>query len=93
MHENSLTFTTKKTNFHKIEIAKDFVIQNTVINIPNIYSKALAYFDPGTGSYIIQLILAFLASCYFFITNPIKFIKEYLNKFKRKKKIDKKDQE
>jgi hypothetical protein len=56
-------------------------------------SKALAYFDPGTGSYIIQLILAFLASCYFFITNPIKFIKEYLNKFKRKKKIDKKDQE
>ena len=56
-------------------------------------TKSFAYFDPGTGSYIIQLILAFLASCYFFITNPIKFIKEYLNKFKRKKKIDKKDQE
>tara|TARA_B100000941_G_scaffold282757_1_gene251550 strand:+ start:127 stop:345 length:219 start_codon:yes stop_codon:yes gene_type:complete len=56
-------------------------------------SRALAYFDPGTGSYIIQLIIAFLASCYFFLTNPIKFIKEYLKKFKRKKEIDKKDQE
>lgn len=49
---------------------------------------AYAYFDPGTGSYIIQLIIAFLASCYFFITNPIKFLKEYLRKFKRKKEID-----
>tara|TARA_B100000242_G_scaffold231647_1_gene171657 strand:- start:99 stop:311 length:213 start_codon:yes stop_codon:yes gene_type:complete len=61
-----------------------------ILLFPN---HAIAYFDPGTGSYIIQLIIAFLASCYFFLTNPIKFIKEYLRKFKRKKEIDKKDQE
>ena len=54
-------------------------------------SKASAYFDPGTGSYIIQLILAFLASCYFFITNPIKFIKEKIKNLKEKNKVDKKD--
>ena len=53
--------------------------------------NAFAYFDPGTGSYIIQLILAFLASCYFFITNPIKFIKEKIKNFKEKNKVDKKD--
>ena len=53
--------------------------------------KAFAYFDPGTGSYIIQLILAFLASCYFFITNPIKFIKEKIKNFREKNKVEKKD--
>ena len=50
--------------------------------------NAYAYFDPGTGSYIIQIILAFLASCYFFITNPIKFIKNYFKKIKKKYKDD-----
>jgi len=54
-------------------------------------TKAFAYFDPGTGSYIIQLILAFLASCYFFITNPIKFIKEKIKNLREKKQVDKKD--
>ncbi len=54
-------------------------------------TKSFAYFDPGTGSYIIQLILAFLASCYFFITNPIKFIKEKIKNFREKNKFDKKD--
>ena len=54
-------------------------------------TTAFAYFDPGTGSYIIQLILAFLASCYFFITNPVKFIKEKIKNFKEKNKLDKKD--
>ncbi len=54
-------------------------------------ANAFAYFDPGTGSYIIQLILAFLASCYFFITNPVKFIKEKIKNFREKNKVDKKD--
>jgi len=54
-------------------------------------SKTFAYFDPGTGSYIIQLILAFLASCYFFITNPVKFIKEKIKNFREKNKLDKKE--
>lgn len=54
-------------------------------------TKAFAYFDPGTGSYIIQLILAFFASCYFFITNPIKFIKEKIRNLREKNKVEKKD--
>ena len=54
-------------------------------------ANAFAYFDPGTGSYIIQLILAFLASCYFFITNPVKFIKEKIKNFREKNKVDKKN--
>ena len=48
-------------------------------------NNAFAYFDPGSGSYLIQLFIAFLASCYFFITNPIKFIKSFFNKKKDKK--------
>ena len=47
-------------------------------------TNAFAYFDPGSGSYLIQLILAFLASCYFFISNPIQFIKNFFNKNKHK---------
>tara|TARA_B100001939_G_scaffold315670_1_gene301039 strand:+ start:66 stop:284 length:219 start_codon:yes stop_codon:yes gene_type:complete len=54
-------------------------------------TNVFAYFDPGTGSYIIQLIIAFLASCYFFITNPIQFIKQKIKYFRRKNKIDKKN--
>ena len=50
-----------------------------------------AYFDPGMGSYILQLIIAFIASCYFFITNPKIFFKNLLKKLK-KKEDDKKDQ-
>tara|TARA_B100000795_G_C22640118_1_gene376133 strand:+ start:596 stop:844 length:249 start_codon:yes stop_codon:yes gene_type:complete len=46
---------------------------------------SFAYFDPGTGSYIVQLLLAFLASCYVFISNPIKYLKEYFKKDKKDK--------
>lgn len=54
-------------------------------------TSGYAYFDPGIGSYIIQLIIAFLVSCYFFITNPIKFITNFFKKNKDNKEIDKKD--
>ena len=53
--------------------------------------NAYAYFDPGTGSYIIQIILAFLASCYFFITNPYKFLKKYFKKNKKNNENEKKE--
>ena len=46
--------------------------------------NAYAYFDPGTGAYIVQVILAFLASCYLFIKNPFKYIREYLKSKKKK---------
>ena len=54
-------------------------------------NNVFAYFDPGIGSYIIQLIIAFIASCYFFITNPKIFFQNLLKKFKKKKDEDKKD--
>lgn len=47
-------------------------------------TNAYSYFDPGSGSYLIQLFLAFLASCYYFIRNPIQFIKNFFNKNKNK---------
>ena len=59
------------------------------IVIPN---KAFAYFDPGSGSFLIQIFLAFFASCVVFFKNPITFIKNYLKQKKEKKyKEDKED--
>jgi len=52
-------------------------------------TNAFSYFDPGSGSYLIQLLIAFIASCYFFITNPIKFIKSFFNKKKDKNENEK----
>ena len=49
-------------------------------------ASAYSYFDPGSGSYLIQLILAFIVSCFVFFKNPIMFIKHYFKK--DKKKID-----
>ena len=55
-------------------------------------TQAYSYFDPGSGSYLIQLFIAFIASCYFFITNPIHFIKSFFNK-KKKKNLEKNQNE
>ena len=44
-----------------------------------------AYFDPGSASFIIQILVAFIGSVIVFLKNPITFIKEY---FKKKNKID-----
>ncbi|WP_415322481.1 hypothetical protein [Candidatus Pelagibacter sp. Uisw_127] len=48
-----------------------------------IQTNAFAYFDPGSGSYLIQLFIAFIASCYVFLSNPIQFIKSFFNKDKK----------
>ena len=55
-------------------------------------TQAFSYFDPGSGSYLIQLFIAFIASCYFFITNPIQFIKSFFNK-KKEKNLEKNQNE
>ena len=60
---------------------KHLVIYLILILYP---TQAFSYFDPGSGSYLIQLFIAFIASCYFFITNPIQFIKSFFNKKKDK---------
>ena len=54
-------------------------------------TQAFSYFDPGSGSYLIQLFIAFIASCYFFIRNPIQFIKSFFNKNKKDKDEKNKD--
>ena len=55
-------------------------------------TQAYSYFDPGSGSYLIQLFIAFIASCYFFVTNPIQFIKSFFNK-KKEKNLEKNQNE
>lgn len=52
-------------------------------------SYALAYIDPGTGSFILQAILAFFATIFVYLGYPIRFIKSVFNKlFKKKNKKD-----
>ena len=46
---------------------------------------AFAYIDPGTGSFILQSILAVIATIAFYLGYPIRFIKSFLNKFSKKK--------
>jgi len=53
-------------------------------------TNAYAYIDPGTGSFIIQTILAFLAAAAFYLGYPIRVIKNLYNKIiKRKTEKDK----
>ena len=53
-------------------------------------TEANAYIDPGTGSFIIQAILAIGASIVFYLGYPIRFIKKIFSKFKYKKDKEKK---
>ena len=72
-----------------MNLKKTFILFLLYIVIPN---KAFAYFDPGSGSFLIQIFLAFFASCVVFFRNPITFIKNYLKQKKENKyKEDKED--
>lgn len=48
--------------------------------------QAKSYFDPGTGAFIIQSILAFFAAIAFYLGYPIRIIKNFINKLKKKNK-------
>lgn len=57
-------------------------------------AQAKSYFDPGTGAFIIQSIIAFFAAIMFYLGYPITIIKKFFNKLKKnnkKKKDDKKN--
>lgn len=55
-------------------------------------SKGYAYLDPGTGGFIIQAILGFLAAIFAYITLFWNKIKSIFNKFfKKKNEISKKN--
>lgn len=72
-----------------MNLKKTLIFLLLYIVIPN---NAFAYFDPGSGSFLIQIFLAFFASCVVFFKNPITFIKNYLKQKKENKhKEDKKN--
>ena len=72
-----------------MNLKKTFILFLLYIVIPN---KAFAYFDPGSGSFLIQIFLAFFASCVVFFKNPITFIKNYIKQKKENQhKEDKED--
>ena len=52
-------------------------------------TEANAYIDPGTGSFIIQAILAVGASIVFYLGYSMRFIKKIFSKFKNKKNKEK----
>lgn len=46
---------------------------------------AFAYIDPGTGAYLIQLVIAIFGAAVFYLTRPIQFIKFLFSRFFKKK--------
>ena len=54
-------------------------------------AAAFAYLDPGSGSFLIQMLVAFLATLTFYFRTLIDFIKSSIQKIKNflKKKKDK----
>ena len=54
-------------------------------------TPVFAYFDPGSGAFIIQAIIAFFAAISFYLGYPIRIIKRFFSYLKSKilKKKDK----
>ena len=57
---------------------KNFIIFSYFVLIFN--TDAYAYLDPGTGGFIVQLIIAFFATAFAFINNFWQKVKFYCNK-------------
>lgn len=43
-----------------------------------------AYFDPGTGAYLVQGLIAFIAAVFFYLRHPIEYIKKLFKDLKGK---------
>ena len=66
-------------------IIKFLILIFLVLNLS--ISSSYAYIDPGTGSFIIQTIIALAATVVFYLGYPIRIIKSFFNKiFNTKKK-------
>lgn len=48
-------------------------------------TTSYAYFDPGTGMFIIQGIIAVFGVAFFYLGYPIRLLKTFINNFKKKK--------
>ena len=53
-----------------------------------IVSEAHAYFDPGTGAFILQAIITFLAAIVFYLGYPVRYIKQLYKKFFKKNEVE-----
>lgn len=54
-------------------------------------TEAYAYFDPGTGAFIVQAVIAFFAAIAFYLGYPIRLIKTFYQKIKLKFSKNKKN--
>ena len=50
-------------------------------------SISYAYFDPGTGAFVLQAIIAFLAAVVFYLGYPIRYIKQLYKKIFKKEEV------
>ena len=57
----------------------------------NAISNSYAYIDPGTGSFIIQAILAIASAIFFYMGYPIRIVKKFFQKIFKKKDTVKKN--
>ncbi len=57
----------------------------TVFLLGMVPTVAYAYVDPGTGAYIVQAIIAVIASGLFFLRNPIRVLKNLWKRITRRK--------
>ena len=55
-----------------------------LFNLIFISKTSHAYFDPGTGAYIVQAIIAFFAAIVFYLGYPIIILKKIVKKIKQK---------
>ena len=47
-------------------------------------NKSYAYFDPGSGTFIVQAIIAFFSAVIFYLGYPVVFAKKIIKKIKNK---------
>jgi hypothetical protein len=51
-------------------------------------SKAYAYFDPGTGAFILQALITFFAAVVVYLGYPIRLVKQLYKKIFKKQDIE-----
>ena len=51
-------------------------------------SSSYAYFDPGTGYFILQAIITFFAAVVFYLGYPIRYIKQLYKKIFKKEEVE-----
>lgn len=71
---------------------KEFKLKNIFIFLYLYFyfliTNSYAYFDPGTGAFILQAIITFLAAIVFYLGYPIRYIKQLYKKFFKKEMIE-----